>query len=360
MEIENICFQEQVSTYLALLGYYNKQFIMESVVMEDGEKKSFGSKLKNLWSGFLSLLRKFFDMISGLWKKIKNAKMVSNLKKKFAEMREKHLREKYDVPAREVSLRNPNQVYQPKLTREDVLRNIDMENQTIVSMVAGFNRALERSIIQEDTLEVIIEVLDKYLNDENYSLADAMHELEDVSPKSSSRRGTSMKYYDFSNGFYNEPGIGLTEKSKPISWNDYCNRVETITQKMEKLDKLANECSKRIETIMRSSRYKNDVVLGNGNGRIDVDLPWRGIDWIETQYRYEKSHPYKYRNLEQLDADHLAHPLVGGDTEFDIYYLERISKHLAYSMNYMTTMYRNMKVEYDAIMSIKVGDDANA
>ena len=376
--VECIIFESDVQTYNALLNYYNKQLMIQEyseVVMEDGEKKSFIDKLKNAWKHFLFLLKKFCQRITILIKKIKRTRMVKAIRDKFNELKESHNRKKYDIPKKDFKLKNPDITSKADHVREDILQNIDIENQTIKTFLVDYKDIDKRILIQYDLLEDIDHVLDKYMRDKKYSMIDAEKELceKNCSRYDEYRErsgGDAAAYYYFSNGFYNNAWTRYSKKdfdkdpwlkdnrshmdvskSDPIPWSEYISRFETLERHLSNLDDHATRVANRIETLLKSTYYKDDIIIGGA-----PDFDHYKDDKSELRWDFVHSQSTRRADAVKPSTDSPNKHRDAAGKIFDensMYGLSYITAHLSYSMNYITSIYVNMKIEYDTIMSIK-------
>lgn len=408
-DIDLIVFESELNTFSALIKYYEKQQLMLEYglfsepdgifIMEDGEseKSSFKDKVAWIWNKFLKFIQKMCQRVRILVKKIRNSKMSNHIRDKFNELQVAHRRKKYNLPEKnnydgEIGFKNPED-YSPtdtvkngkmnQLNKDDILQFIDLENGTIKSFLMDYDTIEKRIQIQYDTLEGISDVLNKYMNQKGYSLADAEKELWESSKASTltgRNGGASMKYYQYSQGYYDGTHVRFNStkppedvwdrvtrethpmrdisKSNPIKFADYLKKFNSLESHIFKLDEAAKEVGHMIHKIHQSSVYKNDIVLGRGNGFNDgkdrkdshEKYPYRPINAADTINRHSWVDP-KYRPN--------RHRSVAGKIldDNELYSLSSISMDLAISMNYITSIYVNMKTEHDALMSLKINPE---
>ena len=424
-DIDLIVFESELNTFSALVEYCEKQqilleygsslepdgiFIMEDGESDDKKEPSFKDKFldktkiirdkaKFIWEKFCKFIKKICQRIRIIVKKIRNSNMGRKIRKKLNELGEAYRRKKYNLPVKDANDKKLEKTWEnvtynintdaiikgkmPSISQEDILENIDFEKQTIRSFLFDYDRIEDRIQIQYDTLDVIDDVLNKYLNQKGYSMDNAVEDLmnnpkftykvnksvSDDGTFEMHRSGDNMKFYDFSNGYYNDTDLYIKnpdrssrldiKNSKPIPFDDYCKTFESLEKQMLDLDAQASLIAQKIDALLQSTIYKDDIVLGNGLGYddlervdkkgVDVDEPWRPFHYQDTFKRHSavnpKDSPYKYRDRAGKIFDYHS-----------LYELHNITGFLSYSMNYMVSIYTNMKVEYDVIMKIQIKD----
>ena len=174
----------------------------------------------------------------------------------------------------------------------------------------------------------------------------------------------------FSNGFYNNAWTRYSKKdfdkdpwlkdnrshmdvskSDPIPWSEYISRFETLERHLSNLDDHATRVANRIETLLKSTYYKDDIIIGGA-----PDFDHYKDDKSELRWDFVHSQSTRRADAVKPSTDSPNKHRDAAGKIFDensMYGLSYITAHLSYSMNYITSIYVNMKIEYDTIMSIK-------
>lgn len=387
-DIDLVVFQSELNTFSALVQCYEKRQMMleccidqnydQMFILESSNNKkdgsSFSDKAKYIWEKFCHFIAKICQRIRILIKKIKRGKMAKAIRDKLNESKESHNRKKYNIPKNDEfdystentkgiknssnpNKQNYNQItkgYADEVPSDEMKFNIKWGTGEIRTALWDYPHLDERIQIQYDTLNSIRDVLIKYTTKTGYTMHDAVRELERESP-ASDKYNDHMKYYQYSNGFisnsstyYNTPDeyeknrlMSEHLKRKPISFNEYCDAFELLEDHMLKLDSIARDVSDRIDVILKSTVYKNDLTNSDDN------MPWNMLNVGKTYTRSHKANPKMNPN---------QHRDVAGKI-FDHQSLEdmgRITAHLSYSMNYMISVYSIMQSEYKIITDSRI------